>query len=365
MGLWDDKTYEAILADMLSRISKVYDKREGSVVYDSCAAAALEIANIYLAMTNMLNNAFADTAIREYLVRRAAERGVYPMPATSTIVSAVFNCEVPIGARFSCEEYNYTVTEEIRHDDDGYWYNMTCDMPGKGSSATTGNLTPITYVQQFRTGQIVLILFPGTDEEETEAFRQRYFLFAAADTYGGNKADYLKKLYTINGVGGGKVYCGKDWNGGGTVKLVIISSTYQVPTQALIDLVQETFDPIDPVTGAESGTGEGIAPIGHFVTVVGVDTQTANITSHISLDSGVTIEQVRPNILAAIYDYMHGLNTAWATSEHIICRTSLIESAILSVTGVIDAQDTRINGEPGNFVLDKDAIVLMGTFEAV
>lgn len=362
MGLWDDMTYENILADMQSRIDNAYDKREGSVVYDSCAAAALEIANLYAALQDMLNNTFADTAQREYLIRRAAERGIYPFSATKATVLAVFNCEIPIGNRFTCEEYSYTVTTFIRHDEDGYWYWMTADVAGAAQNNITGNLTPIDYVPDFRTGLITEVIVLGRDEEDTETFRQRYFQFSASEAYGGNRQDYLTKLMMVNGVGGGKIYSAAEFNGGGTVKIVFITSSYTEPSQTLIDTVQNYFDPIDENTGESGGTGDGIAPVGHFVTVVGVDTTVVNINAAITVASGHTYSEVRPGIVAALQQHFDALNATWTNEDRLVCRVSAISSAILGVEFVEDVANVQINGSFNNLVLDQDAIVALGAF---
>ena len=47
------------------------------------------------------NATFADTAPRDYLILRAAERGLSPKPATYAVLRADFNQSVPIGTRFS------------------------------------------------------------------------------------------------------------------------------------------------------------------------------------------------------------------------------------------------------------------------
>ena len=42
--MYEEMTFEAILERMLNRIPDSLDKREGSVIYDAIAPAALEIA---------------------------------------------------------------------------------------------------------------------------------------------------------------------------------------------------------------------------------------------------------------------------------------------------------------------------------
>ena len=58
----------------------------------------------------VLNETFADTAGREYLVRRAAERGLAPKAASAALVRAQLlpeSLEVPAGTRFNLGEVNY------------------------------------------------------------------------------------------------------------------------------------------------------------------------------------------------------------------------------------------------------------------
>ena len=53
---------------------------------------------------------------------------------------------------------------------------------------------------------------PGEDEEETESFRSRYLASFQAQSFGGNRADYLEKTEALPGVGGVRVF--RAWNGG-------------------------------------------------------------------------------------------------------------------------------------------------------
>lgn len=95
---------------------------------------------------------------------------------------------------------------------------------------------------------------------------------------------YVEKTDALDGVGGTVVI--PVWNGGGTVKLIIINSDFGVASSALVKAVQEAIDP-DP-----QGTGSGIAPIGHTVTVVSAVGKTVSIKSRITLNDGYQWSQV-------------------------------------------------------------------------
>ena len=110
--MFESKTFETLLAQKLARVPKKLDKREGSIIYDALAPNAFETAMVYAAMDVVLDETFADTASRKYLVRRCAERGITPRPATVATAKGSFNIDVPIGSRFSCDKFNWIVREK-------------------------------------------------------------------------------------------------------------------------------------------------------------------------------------------------------------------------------------------------------------
>ena len=74
--MYETKTYEDILQQMLDRVPEGMDKREGSIIYDALAPAAAGLAILYIELDVILNQTFADTATGEYLEKRCAERGL-------------------------------------------------------------------------------------------------------------------------------------------------------------------------------------------------------------------------------------------------------------------------------------------------
>ena len=350
--MYEDITYEAILERMLGRVPDTADKREGSVIYDALAPAAAELQIMYMELDAILTDTFADTAPREYLIRRAAERGLTPYPATSAVVKAVSmpaTVEVPIGARFSEGEYNYTVTEKIS----AGVYKLVCDTAGSGGNDISGAVVPIDYIEGQTTIVFTELLVPGEDEEGTEDLRKRYFDSFDAKAYGGNKQDYIEKTNTLSGVGSCKVT--PVWNGGGTVKVTILNALYGKASNTLIGDVQEALDP----TG--DGTGVGIAPIGHIVTVDTATEVTVNIEFTITMQDGYTFEGQKTLIEAAIEAYLLSLRKEWAEIDSLIVRVSKIDNAVLSVEGVLDVTGTELNGESSNLQLTAYQIPVLGT----
>ena len=350
--MYEDITYELILQRMIDRVlaqNPNIDTREGSIIYNALAPAAVELQNMYIQLDTILNESFADTQTRDYLIKRCAERGIYPEPATKAILKGEFNIDVPIGSRFSLDMLNYIVIEKIS---DGI-FKLECETPGSEGNQQFGTLIPIDYIEGLTSAELTELLIPSEDEEDTESLRERYFNSLESQSFGGNIADYKEKTKQLPGVGGVKVY--PVWNGGGTVKLVIIDSTYNVPSSTLIDAVQTAVDPIQ-----NQGKGVGFAPIGHVVTVEGVSATTININTNITYQEGWTWADIEPYVHKAIDDYFFELASSWENENNLIVRISQIETRILNIAGVVDIENTTINGQAQNFVLGADNIPVRG-----
>lgn len=347
--MYENMTYELLLQRMLDRVDSSLDKREGSVIYDALAPAAAELAQMYIEADVILTETFADTATREFLIKRAAERGIIPKSASKAVLRGVFNKNVPVGSRFSLENLNYAVTEKIKD----FEFKLECETPGNEGNLYIGTLIPVDYIDGLTSAVLAGVLIPGEDEEDTEQLRSRYFASLDSQAFGGNITDYKEKVNELQGVGGLKVY--PAWNGGGTVKLVIIDSNYQKPSAILIKEIQDQIDP-----AGSQGNGVGIAPIGHVVTVLGVEEQRIDITTHISYQTDWQWADVKGKVEDVIDSYFQELNGQWDDSENLIIRISQIETRLLNVPGVIDISGTTINGAEQNLVLGKDSIPVRG-----
>lgn len=403
--MYENITYEKLVKRMMERAlasNKNLDSREGSILWLAEAPAAVELQNLYIALDNILQETFADTASRDYLILRARERGLSPLPATAAVLEMTItpdNLILEMGERFSIGELNYYVSKN----NGGGVYEITCETLGEIGNEYGSTVIPIEYVEGLETCQITARLIPGEDEEDTEVFRQRYFDSLNLQAFGGNRADYLQKVNAIPGVGGVKVY--PAWNSniapaelippaeaeqwinglanvppniktwlsvvyhaglnklltvGGTVKLVIIDSTFSPPSETLADQVQTALDPTQ-----NAGEGVGIAPIGHVVNVFPVAGETLNLSFSLYYQREWGWEAVKPYVEEAIKGYFLELAQSWADQEEaLIVRVSQLESRLLGVVGILDVANTTINNQAGNYMLPLDTIPIMGELSA-
>ncbi len=351
----EDMTFDAIMQRMLDRVPDDLDKREGSVIWDALAPAALEFETAALALEYIFLQSFADTADREALVLRARERGMEPEPATQAVLKGEFTpADVDVsGKRFNISALNYVVGDAI--EGEAGCYQMICETPGTDGHKILGTMIPIDYVEGLESATATEILIPGEDEEDTEDFRERYLNDFNPMRFGGNIAQYVDWVNAIDGVGGSRVQ--RRVAGERKVIVTIINSEYSKASSTLVETVQNSLDP------HEDGRGDGIAPIGHEVSVVAADNETINIFINVDFDTGYSWSNMATAIEGAIQDYLLELRTAWknySSGTNTTVRISQIENKILALTGVVDISGTKINSVAANYSVTDNKIPVLG-----
>ena len=351
--MYENITFELIMDRLLKKVPSTMDKREGSVIWDALAPAAVELQNMYIQLDTILKETFADTASLFYLKKRAAERGIYQIMASHAILQGEFtpiDLEIPIGSRFNCDKLNYVITEKIS---DGV-YQMQCETAGTEGNKYLGTLIPIDYISGLKTANLTEVLIHAEDDEDVETFRKRYLNRLGSQAYGGNVADYTEKVDAMQDVGGVKVT--PVWNGGGTVKVTFIDSTFSVPSEELVEDVKNKLDPYP-----YEGLGYGLAPIGHVVTVEAVEGVTVDITTNITYRDDWDWGSAKPYIEKAIDGYFKELGEQWKDSDNLFVRISQLESRILDCEAVLDIEGTTLNGVASNLFLKGHQIPVRGT----
>lgn len=338
----------------LDMIDDRRDKRQGSLIYDALAPNAAETASFYADLEMLEDRTFGDTATGDDLTRRAAERGITRKGAVKATFYGSFldenGAEYPVeaGARFFLEKYYYVV---LSREEDGR-YVLECETAGACGNDYLGNLLPLETMMGLAEATLTELRTDGEDEEGDEELRKRYFASFDADAFGGNIADYKSKVNALQNVGGVKVY--PAWNGGGTVKVVIIDQGWRAPTETELSELQDRIDP------ESRGEGYGIAPIGHRVTVDGVTEVPCRISMNLSLAEGAVQETVLADIQGRFEVYFEEMRKNWADSTYLTVRISYLEARALEAEGVVDISDCSINGGSGNLVLGADEVPVLG-----
>ncbi len=395
--MYENMTDDFLRERMLARVSDKLDKRPSALIYDTIESTANELAILYIELEYLIKNSYGDTAAREFLILLCRDRGITPEPATHAVLKGVFAPDTinVTGRRFNIGDMNYVVTQQISPGQ----YQVKCETVGTVGNRHLGQMIPMDYIQGLEISELTEILIPGEDEEDTEVLRQRYFDSFNEQAFGGNRADYLTKVKSIEGVGGVKVT--RVWNGsarpaemipddavkvwyesaiktvpgevatwlstvykasqekkltvGGTVLITVINSNFGEASDVLVDRVQTILDPEE-----NAGEGYGTAPIGHVVNVKSAVPVQIEVRTTLAFDEGYGWNNLRTPITAAVEEYLLELRQAWAESSSLVVRISQIESRILAVKGVVDIADTQLNGGHENVTLDMYEIPVIG-----
>ena len=354
---YTSRNYDYWLDKMLDNVPDDIDQREGSIVFDALAPAAMAMAQQSLTMANIIRQSYIKTAQGQFLDYRAAEHGTARYVATQTEVKAKFLDSdgnpinnVQIGDQFASigETPIFYTVQKINDDLTG---ELTADDPGTTANSYIGQILPVTSNDSLSWAEITEIVAPARDEETEDHLRDR--LLKADDwvAYGGNVADYLSMLSKINEVGAGQVY--PVWAGPGTVKLVVLNNDLMPASADLVKKVKNIIDPED-----REALGYGLAPIDHQVTVVAPSILTVNVASTVTIDTKQNADNVKAKIKEAIENYFELLRQSWNTVDQKAGRgysqtvyRSKILSQIMSVEGVINASVPVLNDTDGDIAL--------------
>lgn len=346
----EKRNFEYYLNQMMDKVSDDTDKRQGSIIYDALAPAAMVMAQQSLSLSNVIKESYIKTADNEFLDYRAIEHGTSRQLATATQVKAKFldskgNTidDIDVGDRFASlgDTPIFYKVIKINADLTGM---LEAEEVGTRPNGYFGQILPVTPNDILSWAEIVEVSIPAKDNETDEHLRKRLLSTDSWIAYGGNIADYLDMLSKIDSVGSAQVY--PVWNGGGTVKLVILDNDLMPASETLLKQVKETIDPVD----AES-EGYGLAPIDHNVTVVAPEPITIDISTKVEVDTQADIETLKPKILSAIEDYFKLRRIAWSQINNATGRgyaltiyRSQILSAIMKVDGVVNTSIPTLNG---------------------
>ncbi|BAK46132.1 uncharacterized homolog of phage Mu protein gp47 [Clostridium sp. SY8519] len=371
--MFEDNTEEVIQERILDNVPDTLDKREGSVIQTAVGATAYEHAQMYIDMDLLLSETFPDTASYYNLIRRAAERGLLPREGTAAVLKVKAepsDCILENGTEFNIGELNYTITEQISAEENTY--ALTCKTVGTEGNNTADDIIPMYDIDNLTSITAVGYISSGTDDEEEEDFRERYFESFSQTAFGGNIQDYHEKIIALSGVGGCVVF--PVYDGPGTVRCVIQGADYGIPDASVVQDVQTAVDP------NETGLGKGLAPIGHKVTVEAVSGKEITVAADVLLKSGYTLDGIQPEIKAAISEVLKETAETWgkdiqqkvidapnhvtasAPVTGLIVRSGRIELAMLGVSGIEDCRNLTINGATGNYTIAMNEIPVFGAF---
>jgi uncharacterized phage protein gp47/JayE len=343
---------ETILTALLASIPNTYDKSAGSFIYDNLAAVAERMAVVDTDLAtaqgklSIANLSGTDLAIRinerTGLTRKAATNatGIVTVTGSGTItIGDLF--ETSSGTQFRAIETKVIAISGS--------VNVQAALFGGGGNVASGTIVlfPVTLTG-FTAVNNAAITAGGFDAETDADLLRRYYDYIQSPATSGNKNEYLVWAKSVSGVGDAKVIA--LWSGNNTVKVVIIDSNKQPASASIVLDVQNYIDP------GITGLGDGVAPIGAFVTVVSATGVNINVVATITLSVGYDLATATINIRAALTAYLKSI----AFTQSIVSYAK-VGDAVLNSLGVEDYTGLTVNGGTTNIPITGLQVAVLDT----
>lgn len=339
-----NKSFEEILASIRERIGGELYMEEGSYTDTLIRAVAMEIADSYFDQQALLPIAFVNETSGSYIDKRAAEYGILRKTGTRAKAAVRFagqdGKKLPTGTAVQTAsglvfltDKDATVTDgsavvPVTAEKAGAIYNVAENAITTLQSAAGVSVTGSSAAEG------------GTDDETDEALLTRLYAYWQKPATSGNAHQYEEWALEVEGIGAAKIY--PTWNGGGTVKVVIIDSNMEPPTE---DKVKEVESHI-----------ETVRPICVDVTVEPATKTEISVVAKVQLEESTTAEEVQEAFQALLETYCRDI-----AFQHQTVVYNRIAYMLLSIDGVIDFTSLTLNGGTSNIVLADNAVPAVGT----
>lgn len=353
--MFEAMTYEAVLADIMSRAPDGIDLRQGSIFYDAVSGIAFKIAKYYADLEQVFNLVFLPTATGDYLTLRAEEHGVYRQPASPAKYKPSFTGTIPEpGTRFFADGQYFILMEDP---EDGLY--LEAETPGSAANDIPPGtpFVPVDTINGLTAASISKEIEPGSDEEDDESLRLRLQEKIAGPAENGNIQHYKTWCEEITGVGRARII--SLWDGPNTVKGVLIDTEGGPASEMVVERVQEYIDP------GGTGLGEGVANIGAHFTAVAASPVEVDISFSVTLSKGGTLEEVRTAAKVALKEHIKEVNLDTSDAETATLRISTVGNVIYSLPGVLDYANLQFNGQTANIELTKEQVFTLGEVTVV
>ncbi len=331
----------SIMADMA--VSNL-DTTPGGFVDTVTRAVASEIAKCYFVQGGYTSVIFPDATSGPYIDAWANTVGLERKPGTKATGTVDFvgnnGATIAAGTLLQTDDSLIFVTDAAGTIADGA-ATVAVTAQAVGADYNVGENAIKRLVN---TGAVTVlgssVMVGGTDEESDEALLQRFNAHRQRPQTSGNAYQYEAWALEVVGIGRAKVI--PVWDGGGTVKVLVLDSEMQPATEAQVQAVAENI--------AEQ------RPVGVEVTVEAAEALSIAVAA-----SGVTVtpETSLPAVQAAFAslaaDYLASI--AFIADEVAYNRFIFL---LLSIPGVLDFSELTINAGVQNIPLAQSQVATLG-----
>lgn len=339
-------TLEEERTRLLTKIPDNFYKDEGSIFYDVMSVIADENIALYSLIKEIFENSFGLTATSQYLDWKCAEVGIERkegIKARGRVkIYGNTGTKIPFNSILLCDELQFiTLVDSVIGDNReleveveaieiGAKYNILENRINKLGIPISG-VERVTNIDPF---------INGADIETDEILRKRYLEKVREQATSGNAYHYKQWALSVDGIGQAKVY--PLWNGAGTVKVILVSSTGQNVTNDKLNEVKKYI--------------ELKKPIGADVTVVNAVTKAINISVTIQKSNLIDIEVIKKQVTDSINKYLSDINLNGGKVSY-----GKLSSILYDTNGVQDYSNFRLNNGTDSITIAEDQIAVLGS----
>lgn len=339
---------DMIHAQMMKSLPSDIDNMPGGFPYDFTMPAAVvksELIQFHLVNTLMLM--FPEWAFGEWLDLHGKAVGIVRreagFAAGNLTIEGTPGTKIIKGSVFATASVENRASIEFKA-------IASCTIPESGigtvsvqavEGGTESNVNPLTITLMSKPIPGIARVYNadditgGTQEEDDESLRRRIAEVNSTGSYSfvGNDADYIRWAKEVTGVG--TVLIESEWDGPGTVKVIVLDANGRPANESIIKAVYEYIVSPDDRLNRR-------APIGAGVTVIAPETKPLSYYCRITLDPQYSADYIRSQYEEALNDYYSGVK------KDGFIRYSNTLALLALMPGVIDVDEFQVNGKKSN-----------------
>lgn len=349
---------------MLERAPKDINLVEGDIFWDATRPIAEEKAElVQMKLQEMLRQAYPQTATGIFLEFHGEQKGVFKHPATkaSGYITVIGTKGIPIPkghlvGTISTDDkpsIEFSVLEDSIIGEDGrVLVKVQCTEPGINGNVAKDTIKVLTKeINGVKSITNEEEFHNGTEIEDEEKYRERVLEAYRNEPLSGAPRDYKRWAKEVPGVG--NVYVIPEWDGPGTVKVLVLDSNGNPASEDLLIAVRKHI--IDKEIDGKNTT-DGLSPIGALVTVTTPEIVYINISAKIEFDTNIERNQVIEEIKNHINNYLSSIDINGTVTYKAI--DGLLGSMIIRKEGIVDYSSLFMNGSTENIKLDHEVPTL-------
>lgn len=338
-----EKTQEEFLQSMLSNLSNTEDKTPNSFSYDILSAAAIVFEDFQRVILELFKKFDVMNLEDEELDARVLQiAGLRRKQATQSVgevtITGSPNTVITKDIVFLAGSLEFTIDKDYVIPESG---NITIKVK---SVAYGGDANVLPNAIDKMSPQILGVdnisnpnaIMNGYDQETDDDLRERYLEKLLHPPKAGNPAHYKLWATEVDGIWSAKVF--RTWQGGGTVKVVVIGLNRKAVGPELIEKVKKHILEEAPIRYED-------------LTVESATTKKIKVDVKIKLTQNANLIEVKEEIKNRIEKYFYSISF----KENIVSYAK-VGAEILKVPGVADYNDLKLNGNIGNVVMKETEV---------